>query len=372
MNNLRARLIATNIFEENAFFDLYVELICQNRQTKQQKYITQRHHIIPKAYFKKMNLQLDDSRANYVHLVFRDHILAHYYLARCVVDIILKYDMLYAVQLILGHPVLDVLFQQELKEFVMSLDEYQNMYEEAIRYRIETNPGTFRNGHEVQQEVRDKISQKLRGRKKSEEARKNMSEAAKRRRSSEETKNKISKTMTGRKQPWAARKQSQEEIEKRRQKLIGHITTEETRQKISKANKGRKLSEQTKKKISEACKGKPSATKGLPSAIRGKIAIHDPSTSIVKYITEENLSMYVNDGWVRGLPSSCKRSHKSINSREVLCIETGVVYESVNSACSAVHADIYKSLHDPERTSGGYHWKYVDSSSVKKYQYKKQ
>lgn len=63
--------------------DKYVELIEINKDTKKQKFKTNKHHIIPKSYFKLNKLEVDNSRENLVNLQYKDHILAHYYLINC-------------------------------------------------------------------------------------------------------------------------------------------------------------------------------------------------------------------------------------------------------------------------------------------------
>lgn len=57
----------------------------------------------------------------------------------------------------------------------------------------------------------------------------------------------------------------------------------------------------------------------------------------------------------------------STRKRPVLCIETGVVYESVCSAARAMflsgHQLITRACCDPAATSAGYHWTYVEDGS---------
>lgn len=66
---------------DNEYADLYVDLINCNLTTRAMKYKTQRHHIIPKYYFKYNKLEIDNSSSNIVNLLYKDHLLAHYYLA---------------------------------------------------------------------------------------------------------------------------------------------------------------------------------------------------------------------------------------------------------------------------------------------------
>ena len=52
---LRDRLLATNLFIENEYFEKYVSLIEANKNTKTQRYKTQKHHIVPNIAFKLYN-----------------------------------------------------------------------------------------------------------------------------------------------------------------------------------------------------------------------------------------------------------------------------------------------------------------------------
>ena len=83
---MKEKLLSLNIFENNQYLDAYIKLIEENKETKKEKYKTAIHHIIPKAYFKKMNLLIDNSEDNLVNLLHKDHVLAHYYLTQCIVD----------------------------------------------------------------------------------------------------------------------------------------------------------------------------------------------------------------------------------------------------------------------------------------------
>lgn len=77
---------------------------------------------------------------------------------------------------------------------------------------------------------------------------------------SQEIKERISKSLSG-------RKQSEKTRQKRSQSLIGHVVTDETRQKISAQNKGRILSDETRQRMSESQKGRK---KNAPGYWKGK------------------------------------------------------------------------------------------------------
>lgn len=53
--------------------------------------------------------------------------------------------------------------------------------------------------------------------------------------------------------------------------------------------------------------------------------------------------------------------------RKIICIETGEIFESVTAASKAINkstSDISKCCHETHRTSGGYHWKYIEEKEV--------
>ena len=67
----------------NEYLDAYIDLINSNLDTPKQIYKTQSHHIIPEYYFIHLNIPIDNSNENKVNLLYRDHLLAHYYLFKC-------------------------------------------------------------------------------------------------------------------------------------------------------------------------------------------------------------------------------------------------------------------------------------------------
>lgn len=80
---LKETLMSLNVFIDNEYFDEYIDIINNNIDRKREKFKTQKHHIIPRAYFKHNKLLLDNSDNNIVNLLYKDHILVHYYLCQC-------------------------------------------------------------------------------------------------------------------------------------------------------------------------------------------------------------------------------------------------------------------------------------------------
>lgn len=63
----------------------YVQLINENKDaTLKPTKERQVHHIIPRSFFKRDKLEVDNSKENKVSLRIKDHYIAHFLLWRCV------------------------------------------------------------------------------------------------------------------------------------------------------------------------------------------------------------------------------------------------------------------------------------------------
>lgn len=82
----KQELLSINYVVDNEYLDKYVSIINNNETTKKEKYKTNCHHIIPRQYFVRNNIPIDNSDKNIVNLSAKDHVLSHYYLALCVLD----------------------------------------------------------------------------------------------------------------------------------------------------------------------------------------------------------------------------------------------------------------------------------------------
>ena len=119
---------------------------------------------------------------------------------------------------------------------------------------------------------------------------------------------------------------------------------EETREKLRKSHMGEKapwygkhLTEETKKKLSEAHKGNPGYWTGKK---RDKETIQKMSQN--------------RKGKTIG------STH--IQSKKIMCIETGVIYNSIGEASrktNITRTGIINHLKGLSKSSGGYHWKYI-------------
>ena len=96
--SLREKLLSTNLFIENDFFEQYLDLISVENNSLKQGY-TEKHHILPRAYYEHEHIPLDSSQANLIILTYADHCKAHYLMYFCTLDY-LKNDNAHAVHYI--------------------------------------------------------------------------------------------------------------------------------------------------------------------------------------------------------------------------------------------------------------------------------
>ena len=143
-SELKERLLSIDLVEDNEFLEKYLVIIINNQFTKHEKFKTQKHHIIPRYYYKYLNEQLDDSPANTVELLYKDHILAHYYLIYCS-----KHNWVYRRANICAIQRLIRALKKNNKidsKWIDNLDEIQSFYEESkhVNYFKEDTPNKIR------------------------------------------------------------------------------------------------------------------------------------------------------------------------------------------------------------------------------------
>lgn len=133
MYDLRSLLPDLEYFIENEYLQCYIRLIERNRVTPQLGGRTNSHHIIPRSWFRMMNQEIDNSNNNLVNLIYRDHVLAHYYLCLCTTD-----NLLYANELALVCLISRKKLNSVDKQLVTRLPLYNKIYED---YREKCNSG---------------------------------------------------------------------------------------------------------------------------------------------------------------------------------------------------------------------------------------
>ena len=204
----REKLSPTMPFEEafdemfpnktNEYYRKYIELIdyAKSEEYELQEYY-EKHHIVPRSFYEKKHMSIDNSDDNLVALNLADHFLAHWYITKCCVKKMQR-SMEYAV----------VLMSNMVN---CKTNREDTAIAKAVAFALSKV---------------DKMKIPM-----SEEHRRKMSEAHIGRTLSEGTRNKISESLTGR------------------------TLSEGTRNKISEAMTGRTLSEGSRKKMSESKTG---------------------------------------------------------------------------------------------------------------------
>ena len=152
MYELKKKLLSTDIFIDNIYLDKYVELIIANLTRLKEPKITQKHHILPRYYFKHNNMAVDNGKNNLVNLIYTDHILAHYYLALCSNSIKDRLGNEAALCRMIGRKGkhLDLIPEIDVKKV-------QKLYEEYQEHNSKKHQGKT---HITSEETKQKISRK--------------------------------------------------------------------------------------------------------------------------------------------------------------------------------------------------------------------
>lgn len=138
---------------------------------------------------------------------------------------------------------------------------------------------------------------------------------------------------------------------------------EEVRNAFSKASTGHTVSENSKKKMSDAKKGKYTGEKchrygkHLSEEAKQKISIKN----------KENFSGEKNPFYGIRHTDKTKEKISKKNSKKVICVETGVVYESMIKAEKETgidHTCISDCCRKKTKTAGSYHWDYYIKEEV--------
>lgn len=121
----KEKLLQTKLFIDNDKLDKYVNLINVGDNIAD---YTEKHHIIPKSYFRIIGQRIDNSRGNIIKLSYFNHILAHYYLSLCTIGRLRQANII-AFTLLINTGV-EILTKSEV-EAVKQLKEAAILHEEA-------------------------------------------------------------------------------------------------------------------------------------------------------------------------------------------------------------------------------------------------
>lgn len=131
---LKAVFLKLGGFIDNEYLDKYIHLILANTSTKKQVHKTQAHHIIPRAYYSYNKLKTNNLDNNLINLFYKDHILAHYYLALCTTEKLQECNVL-AFSMMTNY---EYLLTVDELALVNDLDKYQELHEQYSRLNAKT------------------------------------------------------------------------------------------------------------------------------------------------------------------------------------------------------------------------------------------
>ena len=166
---LKEKLLDIGLCIDNKYLYKNVELIESNRDTKRQKFKTEKHHIIPRKWFMLKHIEVDNSSDNVVNLLYKNHVLAHYYLYKCTINPISNIN-------------LEVFIRMTFYKIKMSNVDIDSLYNQLGD-----------NIQELHEQYKILNSEQNRGKKPSEETLRKRSLALKGKKRSEETKAKMRK-----------------------------------------------------------------------------------------------------------------------------------------------------------------------------------
>lgn len=137
---LKEYLLGLDFLIDNSYLDKYVDLIIRNQSTAYIKNSTNKHHIVPKYYYAYNNLHVNNDGENLVNLFYRDHILAHYYLAMCSKYEFGKRANIFSISFLLNGDKLENLDIEEIDfHYYQQLYETSRKYVELASHSIEAN-----------------------------------------------------------------------------------------------------------------------------------------------------------------------------------------------------------------------------------------
>lgn len=156
---------------------------------------------------------------------------------------------------------------------------------------------------------------------------------------------------------------TKEGLQRLREARLGTHLSEETKLKMSKKLAGRKLTEEHKKKISESLKGKTHTGHMISDVTKEKIRV----ASLGKKKPHKGVPRSEETRKKLSIAKKGKNDH--CFKRSVMCVETGIIYNSITEAAKANNVDqgnISRSLTNHNRKTAGLSWKYCDDKHRRK------
>lgn len=240
MRLLKENLLSIGLCVNNEYLDKYCELIVFNKGNEYIKGKSQKHHIIPKFFYRINKLEINNHSSNLVFLSRKNHSLAHYYLLKCSkTGLIFTYNFL-TTRYILSNKI--ELFQENEKELLKIINELEN-YHFEMPEESKLKISKARTGIHLSKETKDKLREINLGKHPSIETRRKLSMVLKGYKMSEESKKRLSESKKGNKNPMYGKigpmknkKHSEETKKLISEKCTGYKHTEEAKRKITEAN----------------------------------------------------------------------------------------------------------------------------------------
>ena len=277
---MKNKLLKCIDFEDNEYLEKYLEII--SNPGLEDGY-TEKHHIIPRCYYRLHNLTINNSPENLVTLTMKNHMLAHYYLMNCVN----KHSQLYQ-KLVFA---CNRTFNNNHMNLISEDDAI--MFANILSTEIKRNLSALMIGNT-----------NALGYKFTDEQRLISSQSKKGRVITDLTKDKISKAHLMRNLKWMHKSDTyclipSNEIDKYLQDgwlLGGRKLSDEHKRKISLANKGSKRSLEARKKMSEKALGREAWNKGIPMSDKSKLKVsQSKSLENKKWYTNGETELYLSE-----------------------------------------------------------------------------
>lgn len=124
------KLKTLEYFVDNEYLLKYAQLVETRRAAGNRHTLTNKHHIVPRSWYKLMGKEVDNSRTNLITLTYREHVMAHYYLCLCTRD-----NLKYANELALIGLANRKCLSDIDRQLVKNLPLYNNIYESYVKHR---------------------------------------------------------------------------------------------------------------------------------------------------------------------------------------------------------------------------------------------
>lgn len=291
---MKDKLLNCVDFEDNEYLQRYLEII--SKQASEDDYF-ERHHIIPRCYYRLHDLEVDNSSENLVALSMKNHMLAHYYLMNCVNKHSQIYrKLVFACNRVFNNSHMNLISEEDAIKFadIMCTEIKRNL---SIVMKGNTNAL----GYKFTEEQRLVSSESKRGRL-----------------LSGLTKDKISKAHLDLRwmhkgdryrliPPSAADSYLQEGWS-----FGGRKLSDEHKHKISLANTGSKRSLESRKKMSDKALGRQAWNKGIKMSDETKLKVSESKLAENRrWYTDGQTELYLSAG--EGIPEGFRLGRKPVS-----------------------------------------------------------